>query len=251
MAQSMVVARVPDGLSLGHEGPYAHPQISGDFAAVVVVTDIVLINWREGIFVTIHIDSTSPLFMNFCRLVLNPEHVILLLPGVRDRTKTKRYPGHPSTLSPFRREAQPALELFPKFASNVPSLSEEDTHGPTSGIVMSVYESPIQVGLFRRIYINRARRSGTTATTSNCVAVTPSWDIDQPRTVRYLGQSAVHVYGSPFSGHTVQGKHPSSFYLMPPGLYRDGGDIIDRSLEMKEQQTSFLHFFAVQRRIGV
>ncbi|KAJ7718634.1 hypothetical protein B0H16DRAFT_421597 [Mycena metata] len=241
VAQSRMVARAPDGLGRGHAGPYAHPQISGDFAAVVVVTDIVLINWREEVFATIHIHSPSRLFMNFCRLVLTPEHAILLLlgPDKSESLVVCSLAALPWTLVDgftIPSGSAASASALPKIRIERLPPSEADTQ-TLGSIAMSAYESPTQVGLFRVwIHVNRQSLSRSHSYNLDLRSRHPTLEL---RSTTYLGQSTVQMCGSPFSGHTVQWKAPSSFYLMPPGLHLDGGDSIDRLLEMTERQTSF------------
>ncbi|KAJ7718633.1 hypothetical protein B0H16DRAFT_1608840 [Mycena metata] len=180
--------------------------------------------------------------MNFCRLVLTPEHAILLLRGPDKNESLVVCPLAALSWTPVDGFTIPSgsatsASALPKVRIERLPPSEADTQTPGS-IAMSVYESPTQVGLFRVwIHINRQPRSRSHSYNLDLRNRHPTLEL---RSTAY--QSTVHMCGSPFSGHTVQWKAPSSFYLMPPGLHRDGGDSVDRSLEMTERKTSFLHF---------
>ncbi|KAJ7140458.1 hypothetical protein C8R46DRAFT_1135659, partial [Mycena filopes] len=245
-SQTMAVARVHDGGSSAGL-TYAHPQICGDFAAVSLLGDVVLFNWREGTHATVHFAHTLRFFMNFRRLALTPAHaIVLLLEPDEDKQALVLIALAALPWTPINSVDVPSVESVVS-ASSLPAMSIElldqsDAPKVPKYTLMSAYESPIQTGLFRVwIYINRNPHSGTQYrfdVRNNPPGALPS--SLRHRTSTDVGPSKVHACGSPFSGQLVQWQDPA-YRMMPPGVPHDEDSADGRSFEMEDREAPVLH----------
>ncbi|KAJ7154120.1 hypothetical protein C8R46DRAFT_1118731, partial [Mycena filopes] len=251
-SQTMVVARVHDGVSSAGR-TYAHPQICGDFAAVSLLGDVVLFNWREGTHATVYFAENPPLdlFMNFRRLALIPAHAIVLLPEPdEDKLTLVLIALAALPWTPINSVDVPSVESLVG-ASNLPAMLTEPMDSTDANpypakmalnTVLSADESPIHTGLYKVwIYTNRNPHSGTQY----------RFDIDvnphekRPPRLRHrastdIGSSIVHLCGSPFSGQLVQWRDPT-YQMMPPGVPHDEDSGDARSFEVNGLEGLNLH----------
>ncbi|KAJ7718622.1 hypothetical protein B0H16DRAFT_1608815 [Mycena metata] len=215
-SQSMLVARVPIGRGTS---PYDHPQVCGDFAAVALTNDVVLFNWCQGTYVTVHIEDDPEFSPHFRRLALAPEYAILVLSlsGQEDEGGGENIDT--LVLSPLT-----ALPWVPVDAVNPPKnvtrasdlprvhsyalpRREEPTydgipepHMNGAHIYISVHEHPLQNDLFR-VWIHVAHPATLLRYDLDLRDGHPTLQLHS--TTNGARNWGVHQCGASFAGHTL------------------------------------------------
>ncbi|KAJ7020328.1 hypothetical protein C8F04DRAFT_1403701 [Mycena alexandri] len=208
-SQSLIVARAPNGP--GGDDTYSHPQICGDFAAVAVGFEVVLLNWREGTYAMVHIGNDLHFFSSFSHLALAPGYAILVVAlSVRDEAGDE-YEVQTLALSPLAALPWAPVDRVnpPKSVtsgSDLPRVHSEalpllGEHTSNCNILISAHEHPLRNDLFRVwIYVDEVIPS-----------VLLSYNLDlrgDPtlglRSTTNIGDFHIHGCGVSFSGHTVR-----------------------------------------------